>query len=280
MPVEKINGAARRVKKGLMNFMCACEPSGGSFGKKVILTLLGIFLAYSIVLFGTIIRNNLQKYRFIGKADTVERMITVEAEGKVTAVPDLAIVSMGVILPGATVAEVQQKSADTMSALTAKLKKLGIDKADIQTKNYNIYPKIKYLSKVGETTDGYEVNQNVTIKIRDLGKVHQVLALAGEVGTNSVNGVQFTMADSEAYRVQARDLALQKNIAKIRRLSQTLGVQVVGIVAFNEYEPAPNGGLIYDRDGVGGNLNMAQPPSVETGLNDVAIHVSVTYQVE
>lgn len=280
MPVEKINGAVSRAKKSLLDNMCNCEHGGLSFGKKIILTLFGIFLTYSIVLFGSLIRNNLQKYQFIGKADAMEHMITVEAEGKVTAVPNVATVSMGLILPGATVAEAQQKSTDTINLLISKLKKLGIDKVDIQTKNYNIYPRVKYTQKKGETPDGYEVNQNVVVKIRDLTKASQVLALAGDVGANSVQGVQFTIDDPDVYRTQARDLALQKVGAKVRRLSQTLGVRIVGVVSFNEYEPGPgNIGPSYDRGGIGGATAMAEP-QIESGNNDIVMHVSVTYQIQ
>jgi hypothetical protein len=57
--------------------------------RKLMCTLLAIFLVYSIIFVGTLIRNNLKKYDTIGRADAAERTLAVEAEGKVTVNQDI-----------------------------------------------------------------------------------------------------------------------------------------------------------------------------------------------
>ena len=62
-----------------------------------------------------------------------------------------------------------------------RLKELGVESKDIQTANYNVYPQYDYTD--GKSAlKGYQVSQNVTVKIRNLDKADQILGLAGEVG--------------------------------------------------------------------------------------------------
>ena len=253
---------------------CKC----GEFARRIMLTFVGILLVYLIIFVGTLIRNNLQKYNYIGRADRAERTITIQGTGKVTAKPDIAVTSMGMISSAKTVSEAQQKNTTIMNKLIEKLKALGIDAKDIQTTNYNIYPQYDYLQDKGQVLRGYEVNQSVTIKIRDLTKANQVLALAGEVGTNNVSGLQFTIDDNEVYKAEARKLALDKIVEKAQTLTSLLGVRVVGVASYNEYE---GGGGVYPMKayadsaiGMGGGV-----PAVESGSTDVVINASVTLEI-
>lgn len=262
---------------------CVCGSSFwssyGMFGKKLVCTLLGILLVYVIILVGTMIRNNMREYSAIGKADKMERTITVEADGKVTVTPNIAITTMGMTAEGKTVAEAQQKNTDVMNTLIEKVKALGVDKADVQTTNYNIYPNYDYTDG-RQTIRNYAVNQSVTIKIRDLAKANQILALAGEVGANNVSGLQFTVDDRDAYKEKARQEAFKKIAAKRDALSQSLGVKLRSIVTYNEYEVTGGYGAdAYKYEGMGGSPAAANP-GVETGSNDVVVHVTVVFEVQ
>ncbi|MBI5728124.1 MAG: SIMPL domain-containing protein [Candidatus Magasanikbacteria bacterium] len=249
-----------------------CATCGGDFGKKIILTLVGITLLYLVVFLGTLIRNNMQKYYFIGKADKGEHLVTLDGDGKVTVVPDVGVVSMGAITKKGTVAEAQQTANDRIKVLTDKLVALGIAKADIKTTNYTIYPKITYDQKGKEQVDGYEVNQGVTIKIRDVSKANDVLALAGQVEANNVNGLQFVVDDPEIYRAQARAKALEVVERKAKVLAQTLGVRLVSIVSYNEY-PLSDNGPVYD-------MGMSTSGgSVSSGSNEIGVRVNVTFEI-
>ena len=270
MPV-KINNSEQK---------CCGGRHGGldCFPKKILVTLLGILLVYIIVLVGTIIRNNLAKYDAIGQADKMERMITVEADGKVTAKPDIAVTAMGMTAKAKTVLEAQQKNTEAMNKLIARLKEFGIAGDDIQTTNYSIYPEYDYKDD-SSTLVGYSVSQSVTVKIRDLSKADKVLGLAGELGLNNVGGLNFTIDDNEVYLAQAREKALVEVAEKARALSQMLGVEVTGVISYSEYE-ADGKGVYYrameEFDGMGGG----PAPTVESGSIDVAMHVSVTLGIK
>ncbi len=260
---------------------CNCKPklkcACGDFGKKIMWVLLGILLVYIIVFFGTMIRNNLQKYYYIGKADKSERVITIDGQGKVIAKPDIAVTTMGMISEAKTVAEAQSKNTAVMNKLISKLKELGVEEKDIQTTNYYIYPQYNYTESKGQELIGYQVSQSVTIKIRNLAKANDVLGLAGEVGTNSVSGLQFTIDDDEIYKAQAREEALKKVGEKAVSLSKSLGVRLGSIVSYAEY--SGNGNLVSYKGyemGIGGG---ASAPQVESGSMDVVMNVNVTFEI-
>lgn len=265
MPVSKLNNLEKK---------CCGETHAccNGFAKKIMLTLLGILLVYIIVLVGTIIRNNLAKYDVIGFSDKMERTIMIEAEGKVTAKPDIAMTTMGMAAKGKTVLEAQQKNTEAMNKLIAKLKDLRISGDDIQTANYNVYP--EYDNKDGSSTlIGYSVSQSVQIKIRDLKNADKVLGLAGELGLNNVGGLSFTIDDNDVYIAEARQKAMEKAAEKARVLSQMLGVKITGIVSYSEYE-ADGKGVYYkamEDYGMGGGLT----PTIESGSTDLVMHVSI-----
>lgn len=265
------------VKKPELNnrmFNCHCQ----SFGKKIIVTLVGILLAYVIVWMGTLIRNNLQSYYYIGQADKMQKTIMVEAQGKVTAKPDIAMTTMGMTTEAVTVAEAQQKNTEVMNNLITKLQSLGINKDDLQTANYNIYPQYDYIPEEGSVLKGYQVYQNVSVKIRDLTKANSVLALAGEVGANNVSGLQFTIDDDEVYKAEARQKALEQIAQKAKLLSQSLGVQLVGVVSYNEYSMGNDYYPVVYREAAIG-LGGGSTPDVQSGTNEVSLNVSVTFEI-
>lgn len=252
------------------------------FGKKLMFTLLGITVVYVIVLLGTMIRNNMQEYNYIGQADKMERTIFVDATAKVVAKPDIAVTTMGMVNEGKTVQEAQVANNAVMNKMTTKLKEMSIDEKDIQTSNYSIYPLYDYTDEAGRVLRGYEVRQDVTVKIRDLSKANGVLSLAGELGANSISGLQFTIDDPEVYKNEARQEALNKLAEKAQNLSQSLGIRLGKVVSYNEYagDNTPYANVMKESAmyGLGGAVDQSVS-SVESGSTEVNMTVSVTFQI-
>lgn len=253
-------------------------PLSQSYGVKILFTVLVILLVYGVVFLGTLIRNNMEKFYYIGHAEKSERTMVIDAQGKVTIKPDIAVTTMGMVAEAPTVAEAQKKNTDVMNKLIEKLKGLGIEAKDIQTVNYNVYPQYDYTQTDGQKLKGYQVSQNVTVKIRNLDNANKVLALAGEVGANNVSGLSFTVDDREVFKNQALEQALQKVHQKALIRSRALGVQLVGVMSYNEYEgdqPTGYGGpMVKAMDSMAGAV-----PSVESGSTEITMNVTVTYEI-
>lgn len=283
MPVSKTSKASPRKKSSKAPLGGAPKHHsfvhGGEFTHRIFMTLFGILLVYLIFWVGTLIRNNIEEFYYIGQADRHERTITLEADAEVTATPDIAMTTIGMVATGETVAVAQEANTTVMNQLTTRLADMGIAAEDMQTANYNIYPQYNYTSEDGRVLEGYEVSQNVTVKIRNIDSAKDVIALAGEVGANSVSGLQFTIDERDVYKNQARNKALEKVYEKATALSRSLGVSVVGIVSYDEYE-AGSGNPGYARyESLDYGFGGAPAPEIQSGSMDVRMNVSVTFEI-
>jgi uncharacterized protein len=284
MPVKKTITTPRRMKESCpttgprQQKMCCTPHHAHCFTKKILATLVGVLLAYLIFFVGTLIQNNLVKFRYIGQADKAERFITVEAEGSVSVRPDIAMTTMGMSAEAKTVEEAQKENTEVMNTLISRLKTLGIEEKDIQTDQYNVYPRYDYVED-GRELRGYEVSQQVNIKIRDLDKTSVVLALAGEVGATNVSGLSFTIDDTETYVAQAREDALEKVKTKAEALESLLGVRRMGIMNYDEYEVSQNVYANRYKDMAMGMASAEMAPAIEAGENEVKLNVRVTFEI-
>jgi len=268
MPVKK-------TKKDMEKKQC----HNNMFHKRIMLTLVGIMIVYIIVFLATMIRNNIQEYYFIGRADSKEHTVNIQAEGRVVIRPDVVKTTMGMISTADTVEEAQKDNTETMNKLIESLKGLGIEEKDLQTDNYNIYPQYDYTDNGGRVLSGYNVSQNVTIKIRDLSKTNDVIALAGEVGANSVSGLNFSIDDPRVYKEEARKLAIEEIIKKAKELSRLLGVRFVSVVSYNEYSNDFGGtSPMFEAKamGIGGSFIS---PDIESGSEEVQVSVDIVFEI-
>lgn len=293
MPVlSKTPAATPMIKKEVASMGVAascCENKCGEkqgccgrhcFGKRLIKTLMGILLVYVIVLVGVLIRNNAKQFFYIGRADRPERTIVVNGMGKVNGNNDIAVTTIGYSNTDKDVAKAQADNKKVMDQIIVDLKKLGVLEKDLQS-NYTIYPDYNYTQDKGQQLIGYKVGNQLTIKIRDLSKIPEILGLAGKYGATEVSGLSFTIDDPENLKLDARAKALTDAKSKAVYLSQKLGVNLGSVVSYNEYE----GGndqmyqpMMVKALGVGGGPESTQP-AVESGSKDVTMNVSVVYEI-
>ncbi|MBI2436924.1 MAG: SIMPL domain-containing protein [Candidatus Magasanikbacteria bacterium] len=259
---------------GMMHGKSHC----GHFARKLILTFFGILLVYTIVYVGVKIQNEIKAYEYIGVADKAERMITIEAEASVDVAPNIATVQMGLTTQAPTVAEAQTKNTEIMNKFIAQVKELEIAPEDIQTSNYDVYPKYDWTQAQGQELVGYEVSQNVGIKIRNLDVSKQVVALAGEAGITNVGNLEYTIDEKDAYLAQAREEALQKVSEKAGVLSRALGIRMKEVIGYTEYEVGMGDEYYYGK-GMMADAG-AGVPDLQSGTNTVSLHVSVAFELK
>src|SRR3989338_8820902 len=171
------------------------------------LVLASMVTFFLVIFLAVLTWNAFKQHAYIGRSDQQIYTIAISGEGKVTAVPDIAQVSLGIETQSPSVATAQKENTDKMNKLITELKSLDIDKEDIKTVNYNIYPQYDWLDG-RQILRGYSVSQSATVKIRDLEKISAVLEKSVSAGANQVGGVTFTIDEPEALRQQAREKAL------------------------------------------------------------------------
>jgi uncharacterized protein YggE len=255
----------------------------GGLGKLVyniaIVCLLILFLAGSFYLF-FMTRNSIREYKYIGRTPESIKTMNFAGEGKVNVKPDIAMISMGLSVEKKTVSDAQKESTKTMNSFMEKIKSLGIAESDIKTTNYNIYPQYDWYNGV-QNLRGYQLNQNVEIKIRNLEKISEIVALAGEFNLNQVQDLRFDVDNKEEYLKNAKEEAIKKAKENATETAKLLGISLGRIVSYNEYENYPNVYNGYKLDyayaeGLGGGASV---PEVSAGNAEISVNVNIVYEL-
>ncbi len=216
------------------------------------------------------------------------RTFSVEGEGSIDIVPDVAKFSVSVVTDGGkNVAEVQAKNTEKMNAVTNFLKEAGVAEKDLKTDEYTLSPRYEYPNCVGLTIcpqpsiNGYTLTQTLRVTVRDTGKIGELLSGAVVSGGNSVSQVAFTVDDEEAAKADARKEAIEQAQAKAARLAKDAGFDVGRLVSLYESPQmlAVGGeGDAYSMKSASG-MGGAPSPSIQPGTNETKVNVTMTYEI-
>jgi len=247
-------------------------PQWGLILATVVVVFLVLFLA-------VLTWNEIKKHDYIGRTDQQVYTITISGEGKVTAIPDVAQISLGIQTEKKQVADAQKENTEKMNNLIKELKGMDIEAKDIKTSNYNIYPRYDWSSN-RQTLIGYQVTQTVLVKIRDLEKVGLVIETAGRIGVNQISSLSFTIDEPEKLRQEAREKALSNAREKAEALAKVAEVKLGKLVSFNESGGSVDYPVYREYAKVMEDSSAAGvAPEIEVGSQDVTINVTVTYEV-
>jgi hypothetical protein len=270
--------------------------------------IIGI-LALCAIIIVAILRDKIVNDRF--------KQITAVGQGKITYVPDTAVISLG--------AQVDRvpKAEDALNRLNDKIDKIkkaviaaGVKEEDITTSNYSLSPQYDYRFDSGAsgasvgvsardiavsspeiapmpavinspekvlTVTGYNANQQLTIKVKDIANnnnlLNKAIAEAGKAGANQINGVSFEASNLEALKQQARVKALEDAKGKAKELAAAAGVRLKDITGWYENFV----GLPYAMDSVAygkGGAGVSGPmPQVSAGTNEIVVEIGLTYDI-
>jgi len=208
--------------------------------------------------------------------------IWVTGEGKVSVVPDVAILSLGVEAQAASVAEAQQQAAETMEAVMAVLDEYGVTSKDVKTQSFNIYP-VRRWENDKEILIGYRVNNMVTVKIRKVdntGVIIDAVAAAGGDYTR-INSISFTVDDPTGYYEDVRELAMEDAQEKAKQLAKLAGVELGNPTYINEggiYFPVTRD--LYWESSVVPAAAPVPTTSISPGENEIRLTVQVVYSIQ
>jgi len=153
--------------------------------------------------------------------------IWVSGQGKVTAVPDIATLRLGIEAEEASVAEAQTQAAEAMESVMTSLAENGVAEKDIQTQYFSIRRITKWdRVKEEEVVTGYRVTNMVTAKIRDIDKIGTIIDAVAEAGGDltRIDSIGFSVDDPSDYYDEARQEAMAEAKDKAEQLAELAGV--------------------------------------------------------
>lgn len=196
--------------------------------------------------------------------------LTVSGQGVASAVPDVAMISLGVRHSARQAAVAMDRVAVDSNAVLAALRAEGLAEADIQTSRISLSPNWDYDAR---RVTGFTASVSFNVTLRDLARVGEVLALATELGGNSFGGFSMGIDDPSALEAQARAAAVADALEKARQYAEAAGVTLGDILTIRE---GGGGG------GVVPMMAMAEARSVdaiEVAAGETSVSQSVTLEI-
>ncbi len=208
--------------------------------------------------------------------------IWVNGQGKVTVVPDIAVISLGVESQAATVTEAQRQAAASMDALMMVLKEAGVTDRDIATQYFNVNAIYKWDELTRATViNGYQVSNTVSVKIRKIQSagniIDDVVQAAGE--NARINGVYFTVENPEQYYDLARERAMEDARHKAEQMASLGGAQIgkpTYIYEGSAYYPQV---IRYDKAYPESGASTPTTP-ISAGEAEIVINVQMVYAIQ
>jgi uncharacterized protein YggE len=237
------------------------------------------FVLISVLILGALVFFVGQTIYQFRMADIQDKdQITFSGEGKAVVKPDIAMVTLGVKTQAAKSADAVSQNNQKMNEVIKAVKEAGVEDKDVQTTSYNLYPVYDY-TRDGSVFKGYSLDQNISVKVRNLDKVNDVLDKATSKGANTVGQLSFTVDDMEKVRSEARAKAIDQAKQKAKALSEQAGLKLGKLVSVSEGYNTPYP-VAYGMGGTGAAMEKSVAPDIQPGQQEVNITVSLTYRVK
>jgi len=167
-------------------------------------------------------------------AQDVARTISVNGVGVVQAEPDMAVINLGVTRNARTAAAAMDATSLATSKVLDAITDAGVAPIDVQTSSVNLSPRWDHTKNGPPVLAGYIASNTLTLRVRDLTNLPQVLDAVVGTGANSMNGLTLTVAEPRPLEDEARQLAVRDARAKAELLAETAGVALGGVVSIAE----------------------------------------------
>ena len=203
-------------------------------------------------------------------------LLDVTAEGRTTRVPDIATIRAGVVTQSATAATALSDNSARMGRVLAALKRAGIVERDVQTANVSLNPQYRYVENQPPLVTGYQANNSVAVRFRDVGKAGAILDALVAEGANQIDGPNLSIDKPDAALDEARTDAIRNARARAELYAKAAGLSVARIVSISEN--GSNGGgpqppVFYARAA----MSEAADTKIAAGEREVTATVSVRF---
>ena len=170
------------------------------------------------------------------------RVMTVTGIGSLSIAPDTVQIRLEVSTENRELQQAQQENAQVMNQVIESLLQLGIAREDIQTASYTVVPQYDFVEGK-QLLRGYEVTNAITVTMKAIDQVGNVIDVAVQNGANRISNVQFTVENEQLHYQQALSLALKDALAKAQTMAKTMQLPLdpTPINIVEEYKSEPVG---------------------------------------
>lgn len=205
-----------------------------------------------------------------------ETTLSISAQGSVNREPDIAFLNAGVQTQGDTAQAAMSANSTAMNGVFEALAAANVDRKDMQTSNFSLQPQYDYSSRSNGSPPrltGYQVSNQLTVRVRDLDNLGQTMDALVSAGGNTFSSLRFALEDDRAAKNAARDIAMKEAIARAELYAAASGYEVARVVTISEssgYSPKPMAVMARSSE-------SATP--IATGEVGYSVSVNVTFEL-
>jgi hypothetical protein len=207
------------------------------------------------------------------------RTITIVGHGEGKLVPDLAVITLGVMNSAATAREALDANNAAMNAVMTGLKSAGISPNDMQTSNFTVSPRYDFGqdNRQPPRVVAYDVSNTVTITVRKLDSLGAVLDQTVSQGSNQINGIMFSASDPGPAQDEARKAAVADAKRKAKLFADAAGISLGDILSLSEVTSNPQPVPTYRKTM---QADAASSVPIAQGEQTVAIDVNIVWEID
>lgn len=205
--------------------------------------------------------------------------LDLSVRGEVTRVPDVAIISAGVVTQAATARDALADNATRMTRVLAALKGAGIAARDIATSSIGLSPQYRYADNQPPAITGYQASNTVTVRFRDIAKSGTILDTLVAQGANAINGPNLTIDKPAAALDEARAEAMRTARARAELYAKAARLTVKRIVLISESGDIP-GPQPYPMAMMARSADAAPKTEIAPGEQTIGVTLSVSFELD
>ncbi|WP_299621510.1 SIMPL domain-containing protein [uncultured Tateyamaria sp.] len=169
-----------------------------------------------------------------GKADAPPRILSVVGEAQVATVPDMAVISLGVTHTDRRAGAAMDKVNADANALLEVLATLDVAPRDVQTDQLSVSPIWDNGNNGPRRITGFVARNAVSVRVRDLGRLSEIMDAALDAGSNDFNGLRFALQNPNPVEAEARAAAVKDAMSRAAGLAEAAGVALGPIITLSE----------------------------------------------
>lgn len=161
--------------------------------------------------------------------------LTLTGEGIAEAKPELAVVQVGVAVTAKVAKDALAENSRLLAAALNAAKEAGIEPRDLQTSGLSLRPDIVRAEKwPHREVIGYQVNNLVTMRVRDISKLGALLDRLVVLGINDIRNISFAVANPAPLIEQARAAAIKDVMEKAQKAAEAANLRIVRVLELGE----------------------------------------------
>ncbi|MFM9979242.1 MAG: SIMPL domain-containing protein [Sphingomonadaceae bacterium] len=205
--------------------------------------------------------------------------LDVMARGTVKRVPDVALISAGVVTQGLTAGAAMQANAAATARVLAALRKAGVAERDLTTAQITLSPQYRYADNRAPVITGYQASNSVSVRFRDIAASGGILDALVAAGANQINGPSLMIDKPEAALDEARVEAMRTARARADLYARVAGLTVKRIVAISESGEIGQPIIVTASRMRVQSSEASAASEIVPGEQDIGVSVSVTFEL-